>query len=391
MSRRDFKQSAKKLIGPLYRKARAKLPAPVERELFGYFEYRRMTHGRSPYWERREKPDPTRRPVRLGFVGAGRYAQNHLQVLSRLDRVELRALLTTGGPRGAVVAREFGFERTFTDPGDFFAQTDLDAFVVVVPPESLHGLALRALATARPVLLEKPPGVTAADAGELVACAKAHGTFGMVCMNRRFFSVLEHGLAHLASCGPIRAMTVEIPQQVTRDRQSGRVSAFDHEHYFMRMSIHGVDLVRYVLGEPTAVHAVAHPNADLQHAGATFATVLEFPGNVVATITDAWDTPHVWRAKIVAEQGWVELEPLEHGWIATARPELHGGVQKTTIRPDPVDVEFRQGVYAQDLTFVEAVRAGKPPTLPACTLEDAQRTMLLMEQILYASKSSHSK
>jgi len=391
MNRNAFKQSAKKLIGPLYRKAREALPAPVRNEVFGYWEYHRTRHGQSPYWERREQPDATRRLVRLGFVGAGRYAQNHLKVLAQLDRVELSALLTTGGPRGQAAAREFGFKRTFTDADAFFAQSDLDAFVVVVPPEFLKGLALRGLATGKPVLLEKPPGVTAADAAELTLCAQAHGTFGMVCMNRRFFSVLEHGLAHLASCGPIRAMTVEIPQQVTRDRQSGRVSAFDHEHYFMRMSIHGVDLVRYVLGEPLSVHAVAHPNREGHNASATFATVLEFPGNAVATITDAWDTPHVWRIKITAEQGWVELEPLEHGFIATARPELHGGVQKTALRPDPVDVEFREGVYAQDLAFVEAVRAKTPPTLPACTLEDAHQTMLLMERILHPSNSSHSK
>jgi predicted dehydrogenase len=273
-----------------------------------------------------------------------------------------------------------------SDPSAFFALSELDAFVVVVPPEFLKELALAGLRTGKPVLLEKPPGISAADAAELVACAKEHGTFGMVCMNRRFYSVLEHGLAYLSWLGPIRSAAIETPQQVTRDRASGKKSAFDHEHYFMRMSIHGVDLARYLLGEPIGVHSLAWPNKEFHYAGASFATVLEFPGRVVATLTDTWDTPAVWRVKLVAEEGWLELEPLEQGYVA----RINTGT-KTPIRVDPVDVEFRPGVYAQDLHFVEAVRARKPPTLPGCSLADAHKTMLLMEQVLNGTLPSAAR
>jgi predicted dehydrogenase len=314
-----------------------------------------------------------------------------LKVLTHLDQVEIRALLTTGGPRAKAAGQEFGIRRTYTDRDAFFAADDIDAFVIVVPPEYLKGLGLCGLSTGKPILIEKPPGVTPADTAELIACAEKHRTFGMVCMNRRFYSVLEHGLAHLASCGPIRGMTVEIPQQVTRDRQSGRVSAFDHDHYFQRMSIHGVDLIRYVLGEPLAVHSLSFPNTELHHATASFASIFEFPGQVIATMTDIWDTPHVWRLKVTAEFGWLELEPLEGGYIATAAAELHGGISKFQIRVDPIDVEFRPGVYAQDLHFVEAVRSGERPLLPACLLPDAHKTMLLMEEIMRGTLPRASK
>jgi predicted dehydrogenase len=359
------------------------LPPPLQEGLGNLEGYVRGLHNSRhlPYWERRELAVEKPR-VRLGFVGAGRYAQNHLKVLSQLRNVELSALLTTGGPRAQAVAAEYGISRVLSDRETFFAQPDLDAFVVVVPPEFLKDLSLAGLRTGRPVLLEKPPGVTAADAAELVACAAEHGTFGMVCMNRRFFSVLEHGLAYLASRGPIKAMTIEIPQQVTLDRHLGRVSAFDYEHYFMRMSIHGVDLARYVLGEPIAVHSLAFQNREFHSASARFVSVLEFPGHVVATITEAWDSPAVWRIKVIAEEGWLELEPLERGYVARAATGLHGGVHKIPIRADPVDSEFRAGVYAQDLAFVEAVRAKRAPSLPACLLPDAHRTMVVMERIL---------
>jgi predicted dehydrogenase len=385
MSKGSPKQVVKQFLGSTFRKVQAAMPRPV-RETVGSFEdyvRARRERARLPYWERREKPGLEKQLVRIGFVGAGRYAQHHLKALSHLTGVELTALLTTGGPRARAAAKEYSIQRIFDDPSAFFGVSEIDAYVVVVPPEFLKDLSLRGLRTGKPVLLEKPPGVTASDTAELVACAKEHNTFGMVCMNRRFYSVLEHGLADLAWRGPIRSVTVETPHQVTRDRASGRVSAFDHEHYFMRMSIHGVDLARYLLGEPIGVHSLAWPNEEFHNAGASFATVLEFPGHVVATLTDAWDTPNVWRIKVVAEEAWLELEPLERGFIAKRNTGY-----KTPIRPDPIDLEFRPGVYAQDLHFVEAVRARRPPTLPACSLADAHRTMLLMEQILTGTLKS---
>lgn len=380
----SLKSQAKRHLRPMLEKAGEYLPASVRDEIVGYWQFRQMLSGRKrcPYWERREKPGVSRRLVRIGFVGAGRYAQNHLRVLHDLDQVKITALLTTGGPRAQAAAQEFGIPRTFTDPDAFFTADEIDAFVIVVPPEHLKAMGLRGLATGKPILIEKPPGISAADTDELIACAEKHGTFGMVCMNRRFYSVLEHGLAHLAGCGPIRGMAVEIPQQVTRDRQSGRVSEFDHINYFQRMSIHGVDLIRYVLGEPLAVHSLSFPNDELHHATASYATIFEFPNQVVATMTDIWDSTHLWRLKIIAEFGWLELEPLEGGYIGTAAAELHGGGRKALIRIDPIDEEFRPGVYAQDLHFVEAVRSGSPPMLPACLLQDARKTMRLMEQIM---------
>jgi predicted dehydrogenase len=137
-----------------------------------------------------------------------------------------------------------------------------------------------------------------------------------------------------------------------------------------------------VLGEPLAVHSLSNANDEFGHATATFATIFEFPGQVVATMTDVWDSPHVWRIKLIAEFGWLELEPLEGGYIGVASPDLHGGCFKYQIRLDPVDEEFRPGVYAQDLHFVEAVRSGTIPALPACLLPDAHKTMQIMDKII---------
>jgi predicted dehydrogenase len=353
------------------------IPAPIRDVLL---EHHRSTQRQIalPYWERKEKRGQAKTPVRVGFVGAGRYAQFHLQALSSFNGVEVPAILTTGGPKAQEAAAKYNIVKTFKDIDAFIAQDNLDCFVVVVSAQYLKSVALKCLSTGKPVLMEKPPGVSSAEATELVQQAERHNTFGMVGMNRRFFSQVEHGLAALASCGPIRGAMLELPEAITPQRQSKRLTEWDFDHYYVRNSIHGIDLLRYIMGDPVKVHSVTWMNEEFQNAAASYASILEYERGKVATVTSLWDTIDTWRLKVVAEQGWIEFEPL----AATVKAWLYNKRGKTPIRMDPIDQEFRAGVYAQDLYFVEAVRRGKKPLpLPACSLQDAHKTMLLMEQI----------
>jgi len=374
-----------RMLKAAYRLLGWAIPSPIRNELLAYARYRRGSRARvayiRPYWERREQSGVAKGLVRIGFVGAGTYAQNHLKVLANLEQVEIASLLTTGGPRVYEVAPKYGITRIFTDIDDFVAQEDVDCFVVVVPTRYTRSVALTCLRVGKPVLMEKPAGVSSAETAELVRQAEESNTFGMVCMNRRFYSVIEHGLAQLASCGPLRGAMLEMPLAISAERQSGRLTEWDYDHFLVRNSIHGIDLLRYILGDPVKVHSLAWPNEEFKNAAASFASLWEYDRGMVATITDLWDTPPVWRLKVVAEQGWIEFEPLEQGWFA------HKEGKKLQIRSDPIDRQYRMGVYAQDLHFVQAVRQGKRPSLPACLLPDAYRTMLLVEQILDSSLS----
>lgn len=388
----------KPLIKKTYRSVKFLLPTRARAEIEGYASYRRDRRQsmpsagangakgpgtstaaqpksyQAPYWQRREPAEVDAPPIRLGVIGAGNYAQHHLKALTALKNVSVQAILSTGAPRVQSVVQQYNIATAYTDT-DAFLQEQVDGYVVVASAQVLQAKALACLATGKPVLMEKPPGISAAETLELVEQANRHNTFGMVCFNRRFYSVLEHGLADLANWGPVRGLMLEIPQQITGERQSARLSAWDYDNFFVRNSIHGVDLARYILGEPVRVHSLASPNSQLRNAGASFATILEYDRGVVATITDLWDTPQKWRVKVVAEKGWLELEPFEVGWVTPPSGT------KTPISADPIDREYRAGVYAQDLCFVRALRTGTRPALPASLLPDAYKTMVLIEKI----------
>ncbi len=76
-----------------------------------------------PEWKRSEKT--TKPIVRVGFIGAGKYAQFHLEVLSKLSGVDITSILTTGKPRVKEVVDKFGINKTFDDISQFLNQDNL--------------------------------------------------------------------------------------------------------------------------------------------------------------------------------------------------------------------------------------------------------------------------
>jgi len=329
-----------------------------------------------PRWDRRESTEE--KPlVRVGFIGAGAYAQYHLQVLSHLHNVQLASILTTGGPRVQTVASNYGIEKVFTDRDAFLAQDDIGCFVLVVPAHHIYNMAVEVLAAGKPVLMEKPAGLSSEETAALAAQAERHGTYGMVCMNRRFYSVVEHGLAALASYGPIRGAVLEVPEAISKDRQSGRLEEIEYERFMFRNSVHAIDLLRHVLGEVVAVKSLMRPNAAFNNAAASYAGVIEHRGGALSTVLALWDSPRIWRLRVIAEHAWLEFDNLENGWLVTEQESE----TRLPLPKDPVDREFRAGVYAQDLHFLEAVRRRERPLFPACLLPDAYQTNRLIEAV----------
>ena len=356
------------------------LPTPIRSQVLGYYGYR--AKGRSlermqnslPYWDRMEKPED-KTLVRVGFVGAGTYARHHLAVLAALQNVSVNAILTTGSQRGQDLAAEHGISKQYTDREAFLTESDVDCFVIVASAWAITPVAMDCLATAKPVLIEKPAGVSPEETSELVAQAEKHETYGMVCMNRRFYSVVEHGLATLATYGPIRGAILEIPERITAERQSQRLTEWDYNRFTFRNSVHGIDLLRYVLGDVKEVRSIARPHSPYAKAAASFGGVIEHEGGAMSTVLALWDTQLPWRLTIIAANGRLRFAPFEQGWFINEK-----GVE-IPIRMDEIDTTFRAGVYAQDLHFIEGVRRGKKPALPACLLPDALKTNILIGQL----------
>ena len=117
---------------------------------------------------------PTVRPVRIGYIGAGGYSRRVLLPnFKKIPGVELVVVANSKPETTDAVAREFGFARTASDWRAVIDAKDIDAIVVGTRTEAHFEMIPPALASGRHVLCMNALCRTAAQARELTALAAA--------------------------------------------------------------------------------------------------------------------------------------------------------------------------------------------------------------------------
>jgi len=123
--------------------------------------------------------------LRLGIVGAGRRAQQHLATLRALtDLFQVAAICDANPSVAERVAGELGCE-AYTDPRECLTKDRVDAVLITTPPEAHHLVAIVAARAGVPMMIETTLGLTrpmmdaiadaVAKAGVFVEVAENYG------------------------------------------------------------------------------------------------------------------------------------------------------------------------------------------------------------------------
>ncbi len=127
--------------------------------------------------------------VRIGVIGAGLFGKALLlPALQGSQGVRLHTLVTGSGASVEHSARKFGFLHQSTDAASVWSNSDIDA-VVGLTPHSQHARLVRdAIASAKPLFLEKPLCTTQEELAELRAQAERSATLPVIFVghNRRY-------------------------------------------------------------------------------------------------------------------------------------------------------------------------------------------------------------
>ncbi|MBN1558200.1 MAG: Gfo/Idh/MocA family oxidoreductase [Lentisphaerae bacterium] len=117
----------------------------------------------------------TSQPIRVGLVGAGANTRaRHIPGLRALEGVSLASVANRTRASSERVAREFGIPAVYDSWEELVRAPDSDAVVIGTWPY-LHGPAtLAALAAGKHVLCEARMAMNAAEAGRMLAAARAH-------------------------------------------------------------------------------------------------------------------------------------------------------------------------------------------------------------------------
>ncbi len=148
----------------------------------------------------------TMREITLGVIGCGRIAQAaHLPAIEKASGVRLVAVSDPSERLSQGVGRQYGV-RSFTDTAALL-DLDLDAVLVATPDRFHLPLGLRAIASGKHVLMEKPLASTSVEAQQLVDAASSAGRLLQTGSMKRHDPGLEYARANVQRIGRILSMT----------------------------------------------------------------------------------------------------------------------------------------------------------------------------------------
>ncbi len=314
----------------------------------------------------------TNTPLRIGLIGAGNVARQHLLALARIPELQPVALASRTRAKAQALADEFGVAQVFDTPQDLVAQARPEALMVLVSVEHMAPVALSCLEFGLPLFLEKPVGLSSAEGLTVAEAAKRRGVACMVGYNRRHYSIFARGLARVLERGRLLAVHVEGSERMPFVRGLNRFPEEVLRGWIFANATHTIDLLRHFGGEPEVVHALCASLSEPR--GDQFAACLRFPGGITGSYTANWLSPGGWGVTLKGLGVTAEFKPLE-----TCRVSYADGTTET-LEADEDDRAVKPGFCGQLRAFADMVRSGRLAA-PSQDLFGALETMRLAERL----------
>ena len=312
--------------------------------------------------------------IKVGFVGCGGIMQEHYRHLSELKGVEMVGHCDIIKERAEDAVKRFG-GKAFTEFEAMYDKTKPEAVFIAVPPYAHCGMEEAAAARGIHIFVEKPLGLqkeTALRVNDVIKKAKILASVGYcfryldtVAVARDYLK--KKCISLVSGCWNGGMPGVWWWRQM--DKSGGQ---------FIEQTTHMVDLMRYLCGEVSEVHAVASTgcmthveNFDVQDSSVVN---MRLKSGTVVCITSSCVANHGGRAALdfITPEATVTFT---HGTL--------------TIKEDGKNTEYvsRVNMYAEeDKAFIEAVRTGKA-SLIRSTYADAMKSFFVTTAATESIKS----
>lgn len=249
----------------------------------------------------------TRRPVRVGVIGAGYWGPNIARNFAEDPTSELVVVADLDAERLARIQQRFPGVRITTDYTTLFDMT-LDAVAIATPPATHHAIAKACLSRGLNCLIEKPLATTVREAQDLIDTAHA--------FDRRLMA------GHTFEYNPA---VLEIRRMV-RERELGEVFYIDavrtnlglfqlDTDAMWDLAPHDVSIINFVL-DATPERVTAHAGSFVMRDRKINDLVylhLEYPGNKLANIRVSWLDPNKTRkTTVVGDKKMLVYDDIAH-------------------------------------------------------------------------------
>ncbi len=315
----------------------------------------------------------SKKKIRIGLVGAGWVAQQHLLVLKAIKDMEVVAMTSRTLPKAQALAKTFAIPQVYTDLPSLVKEAQPDALMILVSESQIFEVTMQAMKFGLPLFIEKPAGLIPQENLKLAQAAKRRKIRTMVGFNRRYYSIFHKGLEIIRQHGRLLGVFVEGHERMWRVRNAQTFSKKTLDHWIYANSTHTIDLLRFFGGEIKTVKAISKRYFG-EALGDQFAAVMEFRSGAIGQYQAHWYSPGGWRVVLYGDGVTVEFKPLETGLWTDKDFQQH------PIDPDPCDKEFKVGFFQQMVAFGKLIR-GEKLAWPLQDIHGSYQTMLLAQKI----------
>ena len=297
----------------------------------------------------------------MAFLGVGRMGETHLRNLAAISGIRVIAvadLVQERAERGRVMT---GAELAMTDSLKAIERPSVDAVVIVTTTDTHALLIEQAVNAGKAVWSEKPIALNLAETQRVVDLVRDRKSLVQVGFMRRFDPGYAKAKAKI-DAGELGKL--ETFRALSRDTYPPSLEyLLGSGGLFLDMSVHDLDLARFLVGEVEQVSAWASVLVDDKFAQAndadTAVTLLQFKNGVLGVIETSrlsnWG--YDIRTEVAGSVGKVVVEAPQKTPLLFAK-DFASSFDHYENFPDRFEVGYRLELEA----FFSALREGRTPT-----------------------------
>ena len=293
--------------------------------------------------------------TRVGIVGTG-WGELQIEAFRHVRSVQIAALCDSNRARLDAVATKEKIDKTYVDYGELLASGAIDLVSIAAPPEMHEPMVRAAVDAGKHVLCEKPLGLNARVARELLECAQSRGIVHAVDLETRYLPAVAYCKELIAEDYVGQLLRADVAMEMENPWGAhGNWAADDARGggVLMELGATFVDILHWWFGDGSAVLAelrthfptikvpkaksgegggfeILHPTSD-----DAFWSVLQFAGGGQALLNFITGTRHDpgWKIQVYGQKGAL----IVNGGQLLG---IHDGDREMAILPIPKRLEL---------------------------------------------------
>ncbi|MDX2967916.1 Gfo/Idh/MocA family protein [Kribbella solani] len=349
----------------------------------------------------------TETPLRFAVLGCGVIGKHHAAVLDEVPGAELAAVIDIDPEAARALAEKYGVP-AYEKLDDVLALAEIDAVAVCTPSGDHAEQAVAVLRANKHVVVEKPIDITMEAADELAEAERKSAGRATVISQHRFdpASQVVRAAVVAGDFGPLTSAVASVAwwrSQAYYDSGAWRgTKEHDGGGALMNQSIHTIDLLVWMLGEPVEITAygalLAHDRIDVED---TAVAIVRFENGALATIhgtTAAYPGTSA-RLQVHGARGSAVIDDDRLTYFHVAAPDgeapAYGGGDTNqaeqadgtgrTAGADPSVLSNAHGLQYAD--FLDAIRNDREPLV---TVAEGSRTLSVVLAIYESAASGEA-